>query len=324
MILIVSEPTDPTAEAVACLLEERGHPFSRIDRADYPATTSLSYALDGGQTKPQRRWRGSSGETIDLDAVRSIWWRRPGRARGADGIDDAEIRRYVETSAEEVFGSFLDDVSCLHVPATRAAIRTAREKIPQLSLARELGLDVPDTLVTNDPDELLEFYHRHGGNIITKTTAVGVEAIVGGGFSGFTRPVRPRDLTFVRDVALCPITAQAYVEKAVELRVTIVGRDVFAVELHSQAAHRTRVDWRRYDEHNMTHRVHELPERVSGACLEMLARMGLVYGAIDLVLTPEGRYVFLEVNPNGQYQWIEQATGLPISARIATLLWELS
>jgi hypothetical protein len=325
MILIISEPTDPAAQAVARLLSDRGHGFALVDRGDYPASMSLTYAIGPGLETPKRRCRsGVASPAIDLGAVRSIWWRRPGRARAASSIEDQEIRRYVETSAEEVFGSFLDDVACLHVPARRSTVRKAREKIPQLSLARTLGLEVPDTVVTNDVDELLEFYHRHGGNIITKTTAVGIDSFVKGGFSGYTRPLRPRDLVFIHDVVLCPITAQAYVDKSVELRVTVVGSDIFAAEIHSQSTRQTRVDWRHYDDHNTTHRVHTLPDRVARACLELLRAMDLVFGAIDLVLTPDGRYVFLEVNPNGQYQWIEEATGLPISARIATLLRELA
>ena len=52
----------------------------------------------------------------------------------------------------------------------------------------------------------------------------------------------------------------------------------------------------------------------------MVERLGLCYGAIDMILTPDGRYVFIEINPNGQYLWIEQETGLPISAAICDLL----
>jgi len=119
---------------------------------------------------------------------------------------------------------------------------------------------------------------------------------------------------------LCPLIVQVYVEKAVELRVTVVGSDVFAAEIHSQATQRTKIDWRRYDEGNTPHFEHTLPDKVSKLCLAMTHSLGLVYSAIDLILTPDGRYIFLELNPNGQYQWIEHLTGLPITDRIARLL----
>jgi glutathione synthase/RimK-type ligase-like ATP-grasp enzyme len=110
---------------------------------------------------------------------------------------------------------------------------------------------------------------------------------------------------------------QAYVPKRSELRVTVVGERVFAAEIGSQATHHTRHDWRRYDMAHTPHTPHALPEPVARAAVALVRALGLVYGAIDLVLTPDGDYVFLEINPNGQYLWIEHLTGLPITAAIA-------
>src|SRR6185312_12158775 len=105
-----------------------------------------------------------------------------------------------------------------------------------------------------------------------------------------------------------------------ELRITVVGRQVFAAEIHSQHSNHTRHDWRRYDRYATPYFRHELPGALQRRCIALVERMGLCYGAIDMVLTPDGRYVFLEINPNGQYLWIEQATGLPISDAICDLL----
>lgn len=318
VIIILSEPSDATAEAVAQRLCSRGKAFEWLDRAAYPAVATLEYTV-GPDRAPSRRLRVGL-RSVDLDEVSAIWWRRPGRVCAAPSLKDPELRSYVESSAEEVFSSVFDDIDCLHVPARRAVVRRAREKIPQLSLARALGLEVPDTLVTNDPAELLNFYHRHRGRVVTKTTAVGVDAFIKNRFSGYTRMLRPRDLCFLHDVALCPITAQAYVDKRLELRVTVVGDAIFAAEIHSQETRRTRVDWRHYDDRHTMHRVHSLPDTIAASIRELTRSLGLAFAAIDFVFTPDGRYVFLEVNPSGQYQWIEDATGLPISDQLAKLL----
>src|SRR5262249_46875973 len=132
--------------------------------------------------------------------------------------------------------------------------------------------------------------------------------------------VPKRDLGYAQDVRLCPVIFQAYVPKRVELRVTVVGGRVFAAEIHSQASRRTRHDWRHYDPYQTPHHAHDLPADVEGRCLALTERLGLRYGAIDLVLTPDGRYVFLEINPNGQFLWIEEATGLPISDAVCNVL----
>lgn len=118
----------------------------------------------------------------------------------------------------------------------------------------------------------------------------------------------------------CPVIFQAYVPKLFELRITVVGKQVFAAEIHSQQANHTRHDWRRYDNYKTPHLPHQLPCSMEQRCVHLVEQLGLSYGAIDMVVTPDGRYVFLEINPNGQYLWIEETTGLPISDAICDLL----
>jgi glutathione synthase/RimK-type ligase-like ATP-grasp enzyme len=67
-----------------------------------------------------------------------------------------------------------------------------------------------------------------------------------------------------------------------------------------------------------------LPPEIQDKCVRLVEQLELSYGAIDMVLTPEGRYVFLEINPNGQYLWIEEQTGMPISAALCDLLMDQS
>ena len=113
---------------------------------------------------------------------------------------------------------------------------------------------------------------------------------------------------------------QAYVPKRFELRITVVGQQVFAAEIHSQHTNHTRHDWRRYDLDETPHFPHALPPDVAQRCIQLVQELGLCYGAIDMVLTPDDRYVFLEINPSGQYLWIEQLTGLPITDALCDLL----
>jgi glutathione synthase/RimK-type ligase-like ATP-grasp enzyme len=119
-----------------------------------------------------------------------------------------------------------------------------------------------------------------------------------------------------------PCLFQEYVPKAFELRVTVVRDRVFAAEIHSQALAATRHDWRRPELSDVPHRPHELPEAIAGRCVCLVARLGLQFGAIDMIYTPSGEYVFLEINPNGQYGWIEDRTGMRISQAIAEALVE--
>src|SRR5690606_10985169 len=114
-------------------------------------------------------------------------------------------------------------------------------------------------------------------------------------------------------IALCPTLLQEYVEKSYELRVTIFGDTAFACRLDSQVAKGARVDWRMVTPDHIPHTIVTLVNRVESALREMLRRLDLRFGAFDLIVSPEGETVFLELNPNGHWYWIELATGAPMA-----------
>jgi glutathione synthase/RimK-type ligase-like ATP-grasp enzyme len=212
------------------------------------------------------------------------------------------------------------------VPAPWSILADRQAKLRQLSLAGRLGFAIPPTLVTNDPSQFLAFYREQEGRCITKHLST--KSLFDSGlleqFVRYTEPVTHRDLRSLGAIRLCPVLVQGYVPKQVELRVTVVGERVFAAEIHSQAAAHTAHDWRRHHAERAPCLVHALPDEVAQRCLRMTAELGLRYGAVDLILTPDGEYVFLEINPGGEYHWIEVYTGLPITQAICALLIELA
>ena len=121
-------------------------------------------------------------------------------------------------------------------------------------------------------------------------------------------------------LALAPVTFQEKVEKVSDIRVTVVGDDVFAAEILSQGRESSKVDWRATDDPNLEHRVHELPSALVSRCRRLVSHLGLNFGALDLALKPDGTYVFFEINPNGEWLWLEDQLGFPLSERIATWL----
>jgi glutathione synthase/RimK-type ligase-like ATP-grasp enzyme len=193
-------------------------------------------------------------------------------------------------------------------------------KAAQLTLALSLGFELPPTLITNDPKEALDFYRTHDGQVVSKRAGYSWVTEVQSPFRRFTEVVTTRDIAHIAEVRYCPLILQRYIAKVVELRVTVVGSAVFAAEIHSQRSNHTRHDWRRYDHTRCICRPHALPESLADRCRQLVRDMGLTFGAIDLILTPDDRYVFLEINTNGQYLWIELATGLPISEAICDVL----
>lgn len=116
-----------------------------------------------------------------------------------------------------------------------------------------------------------------------------------------------------------PVIYQPNVPKLFDVRVTIVGEEIFAAAIDSQVEPTARTDWRQ-TAHDLKHERHSLPIEVERGCLRLMRELGLVFGALDFVLTPDGRYVFLEINPNGQWLWIEDKLGFPITRQVAAWL----
>jgi glutathione synthase/RimK-type ligase-like ATP-grasp enzyme len=320
MILILTDDTDVHADRVAHLLTVRGRPYWRFDPASFPAGSSLSIAFGAGGLHARRLV--TDEVEIDLDEVEAVWFRRPGRPRPVPELAGTPLGDFIAEESATAVADLWDTLDVRCVPGPRPLVLRAQHKARQLQLAARLGFELPPTIITTDPSEFLEFFSAHDGRIITKR--IGFSQLPptadGDPVGRYTEPVRHRDLIHLDGVRLCPIIVQAYVPKQQELRVTVVGDTVLAAAINSQEANHTRHDWRRYDNARTVIRPYPLPRPVTRACRALVNALGLCYGAIDLILTPDGRHVFLELNPSGQYLWVEEASGLPISEAIVDLL----
>jgi hypothetical protein len=318
MILILTQPVDPHADHLARMLQGRGADFARFHPTQFPGQGEISLApAPAGPVQYRLR---AGGEAIDLSSLTAVWYRYPRPPVPHAEITDPLVRDFV---ARECL-SFVEDtwhsLDCLWLPAQPLVIQRAQLKASQLKAAGALGFDLPPTLFTNSPEEFLEFYRRHNGNIVSKLAGTFLLPPQGLAFARYTEVVSKRDVGYAHALRYCPVIFQAYVPKRVELRITVVGRKVFTAEIRSQETNHTRHDWRRYDHSKTPYWPHELPHDVGKRCVRLVECLGLSYGAVDMILTPDGRYVFLEINPLGQYLWIERFTGLPISEAICDLL----
>ncbi|NBE80143.1 ATP-grasp domain-containing protein [Micromonospora rubida] len=330
MILILTAPDDVHADAAEAELRRRGADWVRFDPADVPSRASLSIAIRDGRLTRILGWHpgtcgagpggshrdGAGRQVVDLDAVTAVWFRRPGVPVAPAHLGEPFARFVVEESRQFV-GDVWETLDVPALPAPRPVVLRAQQKVRQLQLALRLGFDVPATVVGNDPDVVLDLFGRTGGQLIAKQ--VGLSSI-GDELMRFTEPVSHRDIGHVEGVRHCPFIAQARVPKKVELRVTVVGDRVFTAAIDSQRSNHARYDWRRQDDRNTPMSTYDLPDDVAARCVALTRLLGLRYGALDLIVTPDGRYVYIEINPTGQYLWVEEETGLPITAAVVDLL----
>ena len=318
MILIISNPDDAHATFIMAKLRERGAAHACVYHRQFPAQSRVSVRFVDG--KPQAWWRNGE-QSIDLSTVTAIWYRRAYMPVPDAVVTDPDLRAAITDDCDLFLRDLWGTVDCLTVPAPSLTIRQADMKATQLTVAARLGLDIPETLIGNDPDELLNFYRAHDGAAISKLASPALNRdLLDPAFVRYTEVISHRDLAHFRAARLGPTIFQAYVPKKLELRVTMIGDQIFPVEIHSQKTRRTQHDWRHYDHDNTPLHPHVLPAEIEARLRAFLRHFRLQYGAIDMILTPDDRYVFLELNPNGQFLWIEELTGLPMSDALCDLL----
>ncbi|QIP36807.1 hypothetical protein GWK63_16540 [Komagataeibacter rhaeticus] len=117
-----------------------------------------------------------------------------------------------------------------------------------------------------------------------------------------------------------PIIFQDEIIKKSDIRVTVVNDDVISVQIHSQEHSDTRTDWRKGARVDLNYSIFDLPDHIETQCVKIVQSLGLRFAAIDLILDNQGDLWFLEANPNGQWAWIEQRTGAPITSKIVNAL----
>lgn len=305
MILILSKPTDAHAAIVVRRLESAGAPYAQLDPGEFPSMAHLT--LRSGSAGFTQRSISQGGRRLDLDAVTAVWLRRPGLPDMEKSVPE-QYRAGGRDAAASALWGWWETLDCLWVPGKPSADRLASLKVKQLSLATRLGFEVPQTLITNSPEEFLDFYERLEGRVVTKPLGFSPLTRDGEKYQCFTRPVRRRDLARYQCVRYAPLILQEYVTKRLEFRVTVVDSQVFAAAIDSQASASTKHDWRHYDDPRVTTKPFILPSAVEERCVRLVREMNLHFGAIDLVLRPDGRYVFLEINPNGQWAWMGEVS----------------
>jgi hypothetical protein len=311
-IAIVTDVFDAHADIVLKVLAAMGHDAVRVNSSDLPLNTVL-HARNGAG-----RWSGglrvtANDRVLDWEHVTAVWWRKPAGYGLSQRLSERE-RDFAEQELDHVVRGLWATLDCYWM-SRPAAIAEASYKIEQLARAARAGFAVPRTLVTSDPDAVRAFAAECAAGIVYKVltdpllaarrtherdrTAWPVPLVVS------TTPIdveRSDDLEALREL---PGLFQEYVPKRVEHRVTVIGDDVFVAEIDSQRDDDARVDWRAGALQDSFFAPGSLPDDVVRRCVELVRSYDLQFGALDLIETDDGRHVFLEVNPNGQFLFVE-------------------
>ena len=310
-VLLVTASHDQAPEYVGKALEHRGVPFFRLNTDRFPWEVLGSF-------NPHGDIAISDGKgSISGKEVKSVWYRRNVAPDLPDSLN-AGTQEFCKRETRAFLEGTLAVLPTRRWLSAPQSIWCAEHKPYQLAVANKLGFTLPKTVVTNDPSAAQGL--ANGRRLVAKAVSSGYIASVDGNRPIFTSALDPSDIEDFDGLRFAPVILQEKVEKSSDIRVTVVGDDVFATEIMSQDRESSKIDWRATDDPNLEHRTHKLPQALARRCRHLVSYLGLSFGAIDFALTPDGTYVFFEINPNGEWLWLEDRLGLPISDRIAAWL----
>lgn len=314
-ILVITDVPDPHVDLVEAHLKDTV--FTVFDTSLFPSLTDITYEMS-----TEHDYFSIVSQSRDFQKVNGVWFRKP---------------KYLNPKmlkSLKVPTDYHDFIIANHIAAVTALydlldnkfwisryrnLERASNKIFQLQVAKIAGFVLPKTLVTSSPAAVESFRLRHG-DIATKSVHMPVVKIKDRNHMFPTTKIRATDTLDLSGLGLAPAIFQEVILKDVDLRVTVVGEKVFACAIN-RTSKSDDIDYRTgITSTDLEYEQYELPYDISERCVNMLKLLGLEFGAFDFILDRQGRHVFIEVNPNGQWGWIEEHANLPIAHAIATLL----
>ncbi len=307
MLLIITHKTDFTADFVINKLNTRKIKYKRLNCEDilkYDCSVRVSNSL--------------KYSILNESTFNSVWFRRT-QLPNVNNLPIHE-RAYILNETDSLIKNLftLLETNWISEPFS---VYKAENKLMQLKIAREIGFEIPETLITNSKAEVVDFFLKNNKQIIIKPLSqTKIENADSPKFI-FTNRVTENQINNLEKFDLTPCIFQKEIQKDYEIRVTVVGDKVFSAAVDSQSETETKIDWRKK---KLIFKKIELPKSIEALCIAIVKRLNLSFGAIDLIKQKNGNYVFLEINPNGQWAWIETQTGLNISDAIIKKLTDES
>jgi glutathione synthase/RimK-type ligase-like ATP-grasp enzyme len=300
LILVCGVLGDAMIELMCARLNRMGFEYLFLDELRFPGEFNVNWSISG---KGVAGYVSSPSRRVNLEDITGIYvryvqYRNPMKR---DGISDRE-EELIKAEYEASLMHLVDAMPSVVVNRVRASISND-SKVFQQQLLSSFGFLTPRTLVTTAPEQVVAFYERCRKRVIYKSLS-GVRSIV--------RRLEDKDLPRLELVRNCPTQFQEIVD-GVDIRVHIVGEEVFATELISDAS-----DYRYAN--SLTARAIDLPPEVASACVRLTRSSGLMLSGIDLRRTADDQYYCFEMNPSPGFIFYERSTEQPISEAVARLL----
>ncbi|MCP3675078.1 MAG: hypothetical protein GY829_11505 [Gammaproteobacteria bacterium] len=309
-VILIIAPTDDFHAIVVAKRIESMSPYKAIiwDSGTFPLATKISYYNTNASSDFKIIFDNSN---INLSDIISIWWRRPHPFKLSEFIQSDAIRSFCKNESEMfVLGSIAGmNIPIINDPLQQA---TACRKPYQISSAVRAKLDIPDTLMTNDSVEATVFYEKHKDECIYKPFDSPPWRIAE------TRRMKKEYLSNLKSLVYSPIILQQEIKNGRNIRINVFDKKIFASEILPDKTLYKGIDWRLAPNYECIE--HKLPEELEKKIIIFMKIIKLRYGCFDFILHEKRGYVFLEVNPAGQFLFVEIDNNQGLSSAMAEIL----
>lgn len=308
MVLVVSNTQDATASFLIPLLDQAGIEVLRFDTDNIVPHLSVEYRTGQAEIKIDNR-------LLKPSMINHIWYRRPEQLVSPlfNDSPEGDYARLEWTEFLECFLAHIPPSNWMNHPSRNTL---ASRKLEQLSTASKLGFLVPETLATQEASKLQSFFRQHDSQVIVKPMSTGYverpdevsDTLI------YTNQVLESHLVDLSSLKNCPTLFQQFIQKESDIRITVVDEEVHAVELKAlDLSGKQRCDIRRNNMADVSYENITLPSSIKEKILRLMQHYKLRFGAIDMAITTDGQWIFFEINPNGQWAWLDQLADASIA-----------
>ncbi|MEH2310877.1 MAG: MvdC family ATP-grasp ribosomal peptide maturase [Nostoc sp.] len=317
VVLLITHSGDYfTIDRVAEAVSKRGAQPFRLDTDKFPMTVQIEANFSNSGSNHTLEYGDRS---LNTEQVQAVWMRRIWQPDLGKELAP-QFQAACSSESLAVLDGFWDSLRGATWVDDLQRISAAENKLRQLRIASEVGLVIPRTIVTNNPQQAREFFGEVKGKMVAKLLRPLSYGMQASSFFMYTSAVKEEDLLDAETLRYCPVVFQEQIPKQLELRAVYVNGNLFVGALDASEYAASTQDWRRGTKEALTWQPYQLPDKLIRCLDAFMARFGLIFGAFDFIKTPSGEYVFLEINPTGEWGMLERDLEYPIASAIADAL----
>ena len=316
-VLIVTNKDDITVDFIIRELRGRKINYYRLNTEEIPSNIIISFDINKNKYKLFDKVKKIE---VDLLEFTAVYFRRPSinNLEYIKDISNSE-RIYLKSELTFILEGIYKILKNKYWLNNVYDIREAENKIYQLELAKKIGFNIPTAVISNDIMALININNDFNGDLVIKPIKSGNIKYNDKNCAIFTTELDKNQVNDLNRIEAFPVFAESNIHKKLDLRCIVVGKEVFCVAIYSQIEEDAKIDWRK-SKKILEHKEYKLPANIKKMCIALTQELNLNYSAIDMILDENDEYIFLEINPNGQWAWIENRLSLPISKSIVDLL----